>query len=274
MLADLHLHSTQSDGRLRPSDVVHIAHQRGLRAISLTDHDTISGISEATDAGEALGVEVVPGIELSASLDDKDIHILGYFIDHESSALRSKLEIFRNSREDRARKMVAGLQNQGVDISFDEVEQEAQGGAYGRPHIANVLLRKGYARDIYGVFQKYLGYDCPAYVAKFSLHPMDAIGLLHEAGGLAFLAHPSFYMKERHLIAVIRSGLDGIETSHPNHFEHSITYYKGICRQYGLLESGGSDCHGRVDQIAIGNHAVPYEYVTHMKEKLAKMTTL
>ncbi len=272
MLADLHLHSTYSDGRLRPDVIVRLARERGLSAISLTDHDTVNGIPEALVAGESLGVEVVPGIELSASLENKDIHILGYFIDPTSSGLKAKLDIFRSSREDRARKMVAGLQTQGVDISFDEVEREAQGGAYGRPHIANVLLRKGYARDIYGVFQKYLGYDCPSYVAKFSLHPKEAIDLIHEAGGLAFLAHPSFYMKEKHLIAVIESGLDGIEISHPNHFEHSITYFKRVCQQYGLLESGGSDCHGRTDQIVIGNHAVPYQSVTRMKEKLMKTT--
>jgi len=268
--ADMHLHSVFSDGRLKPSEIVAFAHERGLRAMSLTDHDSVGGIPEAIAAATPIGLEIIPGIELSASLDGKDIHILGYFVDITDSELRSNLEIFIHSREDRARKMVVGLQSQGVDISFEEVEVEASGGAYGRPHIANILLKKGYARDVYGVFQKYLGYDCPAYVEKFALHPREAIDLVHRAGGLAFLAHPSLYMKERHLMTVIQSGLDGIETTHPNHFEHSISYYKRIVQQYDLLESGGSDCHGRPDQIVIGRHAIPYEQITAMKEKLVK----
>ncbi len=267
MRADLHLHSIHSDGRLPPAEIVAIAKERGLTAISLTDHDSVGGIPEAQKAGGPANLEIIPGIELSASLDGKDIHILGYFIDIENPTLLAKLAIFRHSREDRARKMVIGLQSQGVEISFDEVQEQAGGGAFGRPHIANVLLNKGYARDVYGVFQKYLGYDCPAYVEKFSLHPRDAIDLIHQAGGLAFLAHPSLYMKERHLMTVIQSGLDGIETAHPNHFEHSISYYKRIVEQYGLLESGGSDCHGRHEQIVIGRHTIAYEQVLRMKDK-------
>ncbi len=271
--ADLHLHSRFSDGNLTPTEIVALAKEKNLAAIALTDHDTVNGIPEAMRAADACNLELISGIELSATWEGKDIHVLGYFIDIGCPALLQALQRFVAARRERAEKMVRILQSEGVEIGFDEVIAEAGEGAFGRPHIATVLMRKGYARNVYDVFKKYLGYDCIAYVEKFSVTPAEAIELIHSANGLAFLAHPSFYMKEKHYMHVIESGIDGIETIHPNHFPNSTEHFRRLVQRYHLLECGGSDCHGRADALQIGEFPVPYETVLRMKERLGQFPT-
>ena len=193
---DLHLHSTQSDGSSSPTQVVQRAAELGLSAISLTDHDSVAGVQEAQNIGRDIGVEVIPGTELSVQEAGMDIHILGYFIDPENPELLAYLQKFQDARRDRAEKIVARLNRLGVRITMAQVLYKAGDGAIGRPHVADVLVEEGFVFSHDHAFQKYLGYGKPAYQSKFVLTLREAVEVIHAAGGLASLAHPLLYRRD------------------------------------------------------------------------------
>ena len=268
---DLHLHSTQSDGSFSPTQVVQRAAELGLSAISLTDHDSVAGVQEAQNVGRDIGVEVIPGIELSTQEAGIDIHILGYFIDHENSDLLDYVQKFQDARRNRAEKIVARLNRLGVQITMAQVLYKAGDGAIGRPHVADVLVEEGFVFSHDHAFQKYLGYGKPAYQPKFVLTLREAVEIIHAAGGLASLAHPVLYRRDALIPDLIKQGLDSIEVIHVRHDRADIRRYSDMAQHYGLLKTGGSDCHGDSrGQAVIGTVQVPSIFLDAMKMRIKR----
>ena len=266
---DLHLHSTQSDGSFSPTQVVQRAAKLGLSAISLTDHDSVAGVQEAQNIGRDIGVEVIPGTELSAHEAGIDIHILGYFIDPANSDLLAYLQKFQDARRNRAEKIVARLNRLGVRITMAHVLHKAGDAAIGRPHVADVLVEEGFVFSHDHAFQKYLGYGKPAYQPKFVLTPRKAVEIIHAAGGLASLAHPVLYRRDALIPDLIKQGLDGIEVMHVKHDHADVRRYSDMAKRYGLLTTGGSDCHGDGrGQAIMGTVQVPSTFLDAMKKSV------
>ena len=269
-LVDLHTHTHYSDGALSPHDLIVLAKNLGMRAMSITDHDNINGIWEIKGAASELGIEIIAGVELSATLGTKDIHILGYMFDPDNKHLKSILELFKKERLVRAEKIVRKLNRYDMPLRFDTVLEYAGHGAVGRPHIAAALVDEGFI-DSYGkAFDDFIGDSCPAFEPKYKISPADAMEIIANAGGISILAHPGYYVTDNDLSDLIRAGLDGIEVVHPAHDAERVKHYRGIASTYFLLESGGSDFHGgkRNDEINFGAYTVGYEIVEAMKRRL------
>jgi predicted metal-dependent phosphoesterase TrpH len=266
---DLHLHTNFSDGLLTPTQVVMKAKEAALKAVGIADHDTIDGISEAMEAGSRWGIEVVPGVELSSQHDGRDLHILGYYFDPDHPRLMEYLGRFQQERYRRAAKMIRNLNLLGVRLTMDEVEERARGVSIGRPHLAEVLMEKGYVETFQEAFQRYIGYGSKAYEEKYKMRPEEAIRLLSESKGLSFLAHPGYMISDAVILHLIKAGLDGIEIVHPKLNENRTQYLQQLARNHGLLVCGGSDCHGGRDgQYYIGRYSVPYAILEEMKSVL------
>ena len=240
---DLHVHSTASDGTRAPADVVAAARAASLHTIALTDHDTLAGVAEAQRAGDATGVRVIAGVELSVLHEDRELHLLGLHIAR-IERMESHLAAFRETRQTRARQIVEKLHALGVTISMDDVMAEAGDGVIGRPHVARALVKRGFAVDFRDAFDKYLSHGRPAYVEKLRLTMKAAIDLVHDAGGLAIFAHPSVEGSFKRLTELKALGLDGVEVRHPAHNPEDIARIGSLARELDLVESGGSDWHG------------------------------
>jgi predicted metal-dependent phosphoesterase TrpH len=268
--ADLHLHTAYSDGALTPRELVNKSIIAGFSTISITDHDNVGAIDEATEYARGLGIEVVPGLELSAAMGEKDVHILAYFVDYKNKKLLDYLTFFRYERLKRAERIVEKLNKINIPIRFESVLEQAGIGSLGRPHIASVLLEEGFTGSYHEAFAKYIGTGGPAFEKKFQLSPEEAIKLISDSGGLSFLAHPGKYTTEVELAQLIKAGLDGIEVVHPSHNEARQEHYRGVANQYFLLESGGSDFHGgkKNDDGVFGEFWVPLQIVNAMKKRL------
>ena len=268
--ADLHMHTTHSDGALSPAELLAKVRDAGLGIISITDHDSVGAVEEAIGLGQTLGVEVIPGVELSAVVDGSEIHILGYFIDHRNEALLASLAGFREERLRRAERIVGKLNRMNIPLSMDAVMANVSGDSVGRPHIANALVNEGHAQNYRQAFSKYIGDGRPAYEQKMSFSPVDTVRLIAGAGGLSFLAHPGKSLPEALVMTLIKSGLDGIEVVHPSHTPELVKYYRGIAGEYCLLESGGSDFHGgqKGDDGLLGQVAIPAAAVDVMRRRL------
>lgn len=268
---DLHIHSTLSDGLLSVKEIFAQARQRDLRTISITDHDCADAVVEGLELSASSGVEFIPGIEISSNIGNYDVHILGYFIDVSNPEFNNYLEGFKAARMKRAIKMINLLARQGVRITIEEVKQKSCGENIGRPHLAEVMVEKGYCRNFREVFEKYIGNRSKCYVKKFELSPREAIKIIHNAGGLAFVAHPGYLKNDLDVLYdILNSGVDGLETVHSSHGPGDVDFFRKIVADNGLLEVGGSDCHGgrKNGNIIIGNYDIPYEFVQKMKDKL------
>ena len=258
---DLHVHSTASDGSRPPADVVAAAKRAGLSAIALTDHDTVGGIDEATRAGLVQGVRVVPGIELSAVEGDVETHILGLHLS-DTREMEATLAGLRDMRRTRAERIVLRLNELGVRVELAAVLEQAAGGAIGRPHVARAMIAEGWAVDFRDAFDRYLGNGRPAYVPKERLAIVDAISLIHRAGGLAVLAHPAQAGTRERIEAFVRDGIDGVEVRHPSHSSEDIARLSALVDYFGLVPSGGSDWHGAADgNRTLGTMRVPAEWL-------------
>lgn len=268
---DLHIHSTYSDGSRSPFEIIKKAKEAGISTISITDHDSINGIEGAMMYGKELGIEVIPGVEISTDIDDYEIHILGYFVDIYSEELQKYLSFFRQERHHRAKRMIKKLNDFGLNITLEDVEKKAKYSAIGRPHIANVMVELGICRNYYEAFEKYIGDNAPAYERKIHISPHSALKLISDAGGLSFIAHPG-KIDESILFKLIEYGLDGIEVIHPSHTGEEVQFYRGIVNQYCLLESGGSDYHGgkKGDESNFGKFFIKHQQVLEMKNMLLK----
>ncbi|MEP6492840.1 MAG: PHP domain-containing protein [bacterium] len=258
---DLHAHSTASDGSRAPADVVREAKRIGLAALALTDHDTLDGIAEASATGAELGVRLVPGVELSAVEGDVETHILGLHLS-DTREMESQLVALREMRRSRAERMVQRLNDLGVRIEFAAVLEQAAGGAIGRPHVARAMIAEGWAVDFRDAFDRYLGNGRSAYVSKDRLPVVDAIGLIHRAGGLAVLAHPSHTGTRERVAAFVEQGMDGVEVRHPSHSSDDTARLMALVEHFSLVPSGGSDWHGAAEgPRTLGMMRVPAEWL-------------
>lgn len=268
---DLHTHSTCSDGAHPPAVVVNIARTKGMSALALCDHDSLEGFRELEAAARLAGLEVLSGVELSCEYGGRDLHVLGYGVDPDSATLTRLLREFREARERRGVSIVEKLAAQGVHIDLEKVLAKAGGGSLGRPHIAAALLEAGYVADIPQAFAKYIGEGCPAYVEKYKMSPSQAVAAIHAAAGLAFVAHPGYYMEDwEAFLALLDAGFDGVEVFHPYHIPPVTARLLSLARDRGLLISGGSDFHGIAGRDNLGEPPVSYAVFERIKEVLAE----
>jgi predicted metal-dependent phosphoesterase TrpH len=269
---DLHTHSTASDGTLAPEAVIEAAARCGLKALALTDHDTIGGIPAAREAGQRLGIRVITGVELSAFQDDHEVHVLALHLS-QLDTLNKRLEDLRASRFTRAEKIVDKLNALGIQITLDEVLQQSNGGAVGRPHVARALIARGVVHDFRDAFMTYLGGNGSAFVPKDKLSIEDAITIAHDAGALAIWAHPGGGRREQ-LEPLVAAGLDGVEIRHPSHSGEDIKRLQALTDFFGLVPSGGSDWHGAAEgPRRLGIMNVPSEWLERQDEKVASLAS-
>ena len=264
--ADLHLHTSFSDGSLSPEQLVMEASRLGFSTIAVTDHDILDGVEPAIMAGEKYGVEVIPGVELSAESGDEEIHILGYYMDRLDRQFQQKLQEFRKSRRIRAMEMVDKLNQLGMDINYGDVLERTDLSSVGRPHVAAALVERGHVVNTSEAFHRFLGDNGPAYVSKQKLSPAEAIAMILDAGGVPVLAHPGM-LKQYLIPELVSLGLMGLEAFHSYHTSQVSDYYCRIAEQYNILVTGGSDCHGRArDKMSMGIVKLPYKHVEALKE--------
>jgi predicted metal-dependent phosphoesterase TrpH len=265
---DLHIHSTASDGRFSPADIVRKSAAGGLDVIAITDHDTVDGIAPALETAVAFPkLRVIPGVEISTDFPDGEVHVLGYFIDYTDRELQSTLERMRNSRWERARGMVAKLNNLGVQIQWQRVQEIAANAALGRPHIARAMLEKGYISSIKEAFDKYIGHGGPAYVEREKITPAAAVELILRTRGLPVLAHPLTIPDPEMLVSELKSaGLVGIEAYYNGYTPEDIDNLVSLAYKYGMITTGGSDYHGLDDsaETMLGGVDVPAESVEQL----------
>ncbi len=269
-IIDLHTHSTASDGTLSPIELVKEAKKKGLLALSLTDHDTVAGLSLAEKEAQRVGLSFVPGVEISVKFDGPGhCHLLGYFIDYQADFLLETLTKLHEARVKRNELMVEKLRSLGIEITLDELKEISGGGEIGRPHMAKLLVQKGVVKDFDEAFEKFLGKGRPAYVPKARLAPQEAISVIRKAGGLVSLAHPYYLFlspeETRAYVANLKEqGLAAIEAYYTDHDEAYTSFCLGLAKEFGLLVTGGSDFHGaNKPEIELGrgkgNLKVPYE---------------
>lgn len=272
--ADLHSHTTASDGTSAPSRNVELAREAGLAALAVTDHDTVAGVAEAQARGAKLGVEIVPGVEISTVSDGRDIHVLGYYIDICDQAFLARLEELRGVRDRRNDLMLEKLRALGLGITLEEVRAAAAKRSpgeesIGRPHIADVLVRKGHAADVQDAFARYLGRDGAAYVNLPRIPPQTAIAWIREAGGAPVLAHPGLYGDDALVERLAQEGLAGIEAYHSDHSPEDESKYAALAAAYGLAVTAGSDYHGERQGAgyhgAIGSRRIGVEALDELR---------
>jgi hypothetical protein len=250
---DLHCHTTASDGTVAPADLSRHAAARGVDIVAVTDHDTVAGVAEATRTGEELGVRVVAGIELSTRHAVRELHVLGYFIDTNNSALLRAIDEMRSQRLERARSMIDRLRELGYDITISDVQAQAGGDIIARPHVARALVARGYVPSVRAAFtEELIGDGGRAFVAREAPSAVDAIDLIRAAGGVAVLAHPGVthhegktkVLGDESVAELARAGLAGLEVDHPDHPPLIRDRLCAIADEYGLVPTGGSDWHG------------------------------
>ena len=278
---DLHLHTTHSDGSLSPADVVRLAHEAGVTALAITDHDITTGLPEALAAGQALGIEIIPGIEISSRYGDSELHVLGYFLDWQDPELNAHLATLRDSRHRRNPQIIERLQALGIDITYDEVRAVAGSDSVGRPHIARVLMDKKIVTSAKEAFDRFLANGKPAYIPRDLPEPAEAIQWIKAAKGLAVLAHPTWVKAtEGTLTDLVRqlkaAGLDGVEVHYSTHTPRQTREYLSLAKQTGLLVTGGSDFHGVTKpdiEVGIGKGAlhVPDHLLSKLKDAVARL---
>ena len=274
-LIDLHTHTTASDGSMNSKEIVRHAKEMGLCAIAITDHDTVEGIPEALDEGKRIGIEVIPGVEISASYKP-EMHILGYFTQETYVNIKDILVQLRKNRDERNPRIIAKLNEMGFNITLEEAEGEAGGNVLGRPHIAKVLIKKGYVKSMEEAFEKYLASGKPAYFKKDKLIPEEGIQEIIKAGGIPVLAHPvhlglSLSQLDDLLAALVPMGLKGIEAYYVDNTNDYTGKILRLAIKHNMLVTGGSDFHGSLkSDIELGkgrgNLSVPFELL----EKLRK----
>lgn len=258
---DLHTHSTASDGLYAPAELVRLAQEAGLERMGLVDHDSTEGLEAALAEGAALGVTVVPGIEINTDLTKKrgEAHMLGYYVEYERPEFQEALAVLREARARRGERMVERLRERGLDITWERVRAIAQG-SVGRPHLARALIEKGYATDVSDAFEKWLGPGRPGYVARYKLTPEDAVRLIQSARGVSVLAHPAQIpdLEAEVLPSLVMVGLQGLECYYGEYDEATVARLLKLADTYGLVPTGGSDYHGpNMHPTPLGGRYVP-----------------
>ena len=280
-IVDLHAHTTASDGSYTPTELVRYAKEKGLSAIAITDHDTIAGVEEASIEGRKLGIRVIPGAELSTRMDDCDVHMTSLFINCKNKQLIKRLDDMAASRQERNYKMVDKLHDAGFQIDRSDLDALGEGKILARGHIAQILIARGYATELKEALRKYLSKGTPGYVQKEVLSPEECIQLVHDAGGLIFVAHLHQIDPQdpEHCKDVarrlIRMGADGLETQYCEFDDEWRQATEQIAQECGCLRSGGSDFHGAMKKgldlaCGYGDLQVPYTFLEAMDAELAR----
>lgn len=273
---DLHLHTTHSDGSLSPAEVLRLAHKAGVTALAITDHDIVSGIPEAITAGAELGIEIIPGVEISSRVGNSELHILGYCLRWQDPELNRRLAELRETRHSRNPQIIERLRSLGLDVTYEEVRALAGTDSIGRPHIARLLMDKQYVTSAKDAFDRYLAEGRPAYVARELPTPADAVSWIRAAGGVAVLAHPTWAKVSGEglntLLTTLKGdGLGGIEVHYSTHTKRQTTEYLDLAKRLDLLVTGGSDFHGITKPdievgIGRGDLKVPRQLLDPLKE--------
>jgi 3',5'-nucleoside bisphosphate phosphatase len=272
MFADLHLHTFFSDGTWSPEGLAAEAHRQGFSAIALTDHDSVEGCARAAEACATAGLEFVTGTELTAEQDGDEIHILGYLVDPLNERLLAEIRKFQSVRQNRIREMVARLNDMDVPLRADEVFELANCRSPGRPHVARALVRAGLCGNLDEAFERFLKRNRPAWVPKFKMSATRAIELIHQAGGLAIMAHPGLNRCDDVIPPMVESGLDGIECFHTKHSTSTTEHYLELADRFHLLVTGGSDCHGTSKgKPLIGSIKLPYQHLDKLRSRAAEL---
>ena len=268
MRIDLHTHTKASDGLLAPAALVQLARDAGVVVLAVADHDTTAGVDAALEAGARLGVEVIPAVEINTDVEESEIHVLGYYVDHAAPWFQEFLGRLRDGRERRAERMVAKLNALGIPIEYARVRALAEG-AVGRPHVARALIEVGAARTTEEAFQKYIGRSGPAYIERMKVTPEDAVRVILRAGGIPVLAHPGWGVRDELLPPLVEAGLGGIEAYYPDHTPAMTAHYLALAERYHLLATGGTDFHGGdlATRVSIGSQYVPPEVVERLKAR-------
>ena len=280
-IVDLHAHTTASDGSYTPTELVRYAKKKGLSAIAITDHDTVAGVEEASIEGRKLGIRVIPGAELSTRMDDCDVHMTSLFINCKNEQLIKRLDDMAASRQERNYKMVDKLHEASFQIDRSDLDALGEGKILARGHIAQILIARGYATELKEALRKYLSKGTPGYVQKEVLSPEECIQLVHDAGGLIFVAHLHQIDPQdpEHCKDVarrlIRMGADGLETQYCEFDDEWREATEQIAQECGCLRSGGSDFHGTMKKgldlaCGYGNLQVPYAFLEAMDAELAQ----
>ena len=271
MFADLHLHTNFSDGTYSPEELVGHAKRHGFSAIAVTDHDTFEGCSRAAKACARAGIEFIPGAELTAEQDGNELHILGYCLDAENPTLADEIGKFQHVRQNRIREIVTRLNEKQVPLDVEAVFRLANCRAPGRPHVARALVAAGHCSSLDEAFERWLKKNRPAWVPKFKMTAAHAISLIQQAGGVAVLAHPGLNHSDEVIPDMVAAGLDGIECFHTKHSTTASEHYLEIADRFGLLVTGGSDCHGmNKGKPLIGTIKLPYAHVEMLKRRAAE----
>ena len=278
-MVDLHMHSVYSDGTCTPAELVALAEEGGVAALALTDHDTVAGIPDLLAAAENSPVEIVPGIEISATCARGTMHILGYLIDPTSAVLLEKIKKMQRGRDQRNQEILKKLNKLGYVLQWSEIEQQAGKDVVGRPHIAAALLQRGYVKTRKAAFDLLLAKGRPAYADRYHFSPQESIEMIHAAGGAAVLAHPAtLALKDKALKQMLEElkgyGLDGVETYYSSHRPDQIAKFAQWGEELGLICTGGSDFHGaNTPDIKVGTGFgqlnVPDEVLAQLKSAVA-----
>lgn len=268
MFADLHLHTNFSDGTYTPEELAAEARRCALRAVALTDHDTMEGCPRMAAACREAGIEFLPASELTAEWDDIELHLIGYFLDAENERLRKELARFQEVRQQRISEVAGRLNKLGVPLQAESVFALANCRSPGRPHVARALVQGGFCRTLDEAFERFLRKGKPAWVPKFKISAVAAIGLIHHAGGLAVMAHPGLNKTDDVIPHLVEAGLDGLECFHTKHSTAMTAHYLELAEYHGLAVTGGSDCHGlSKGKPLIGTIKVPYKLVQHLRDR-------
>ena len=279
---DLHLHSTASDGRFSPEEIVRRAVALGLTTIALADHDSVDGVAPALETARKFPpLRFIPAVEVSTDVPNGEVHILGYFIDYTSHELKASLARFRNSREGRAQGMIAKLADLGIHIDWRRVQELAGDGSVGRPHVALAMLEKGYITSIKEAFDKYIARDGPAYVEREKMTPVEAVALIVRTNGLPVMAHPFTVTDPEAMVVELKTaGLVGIEAYYDGYTADESVRLVSLAKRHNLIVTGGSDYHGLDDsrEVMMGDVDVPVESVEQLialaEERALKLTGL
>jgi predicted metal-dependent phosphoesterase TrpH len=275
MFADLHLHTAFSDGTYTPEELVLQAQRLGFGALALTDHDTVEGCPATAAACATAGIEFITGTELTAEQDGHEIHILGYCVDISNQKLLEEIRKFQSVRQNRIREMVARLNELNVPLHVEAVFELANCRSPGRPHVARALVDAGLCETLDEAFERFLRKNRPAWVPKFKMSAPCAIELIHNAGGVAVMAHPGLNRTDEVIPGMVEAGLDGLECFHTKHSTSTSEHYLELADRFHLLATGGSDCHGlSKGKPVMGSVKLPYQHVEKLKERAAQLRAM
>jgi hypothetical protein len=271
---DLHTHTNVSDGALAPEVLVERAAAVGLHHLAITDHDAVDALPAAVQRARLKGLDLIPGIELSTDIPHGEVHLLGYYVDYQDADLLDMLEAMRDSRLNRARRMVEKLAELGMPVEWERVKELAGEGSVGRPHVAQAMLEKGYVATMAEAFERWIGREGPAYVERYKLTPAEAIALVRRVGGVPVLAHPLEIPDLENMVAELTAhGLLGLECYYGRYTESQVAYLVALADKYGLIHTGGTDFHGlpNMDDVPLGGTYVPILCVEELKAAYARL---